>query len=39
MALIKGAGATARAFHAFIAGPEAQAILRRYGFVLPGEPR
>lgn len=35
--LIKGAGETARAFHAFLQGPEARGVLRRYGFVLPGE--
>ncbi|WP_194744453.1 molybdate ABC transporter substrate-binding protein [Thermaurantiacus tibetensis] len=37
MALMKGAGATARAFHDFLGQAEAHAILRRYGFVLPGE--
>jgi molybdate transport system substrate-binding protein len=37
MVLIRGAGATARAFHDFVASPEAHAILRRHGFVLPGE--
>lgn len=37
MALMPGARATARAFHAFLAGPEAHVILRRFGFVLPGE--
>lgn len=35
--LIKGAGETARAFYAFLQGPEARAVLKRYGFVLPGE--
>ncbi|MEQ8267554.1 MAG: molybdate ABC transporter substrate-binding protein [Parvibaculum sp.] len=37
MVLLKGAGGTARAFHAFMQGEEARAIMRRYGFVLPGE--
>lgn len=33
--LIKGAGPTARAFHAFLRGPQARAILARHGFTLP----
>lgn len=37
MALIKGAGETARLFFAFMQGPSARAIMGRYGFVLPGE--
>lgn len=37
MVLIKGAGATARAFYDFVQTPQSRAILRRYGFVLPGE--
>ena len=37
MALIKGDGETARTFYAFMQGPSARAIMRRYGFVLPGE--
>jgi molybdate transport system substrate-binding protein len=37
MALIKGAGETARAFYAYVRSPPARAILARYGFVLPGE--
>ncbi len=37
MTLIKGAGETAQAFYAFMQGPSARAIMRRYGFVLPGE--
>ena len=37
MALIKGAGETARQFYAFMQGPSARAIMRRYGFALPGE--
>lgn len=34
---IKGAGATAQAFLTFMQDEEARAIMRRYGFVLPGE--
>jgi molybdate transport system substrate-binding protein len=37
MALIKDAGETARAFHAYVQEPEARAIFRRYGFALPDE--
>jgi molybdate transport system substrate-binding protein len=37
MALLKGAGETAQSFYAFMQGPSARAIMRRYGFVLPGE--
>ncbi|WP_306601222.1 molybdate ABC transporter substrate-binding protein [Geothrix sp. 21YS21S-2] len=37
MVLLRGAGATARAFHAYLQQPGARAILRRYGFLLPGE--
>ena len=37
MVLIKGAGATAQSFYDFMRGPRARAIMRRYGFVLPGE--
>lgn len=37
MALLKGAGETARHFHTFMQEDEARAIMRRYGFVLPGE--
>jgi molybdate transport system substrate-binding protein len=37
MALIKGAGETARAFYAFMQSPNARAIMRRYGLALPGE--
>jgi molybdate transport system substrate-binding protein len=37
MALIKGAGATARAFYDFVRQPAARAIFRKYGFLLPGE--
>jgi molybdate transport system substrate-binding protein len=35
--LIKGASPTARAFYDFLRGPEARAIFRKYGFVLPTE--
>lgn len=34
--LIRGAGPTARAFHTFLQGREARAILARHGFSLPG---
>jgi len=37
MVLLKGAGATAQFFYDFVRGPSARAIMRRYGFVLPGE--
>ncbi|MFQ3666734.1 MAG: molybdate ABC transporter substrate-binding protein [Sphingomonadaceae bacterium] len=37
MVLLKGAGETARAFFAFMQAPQARAILRRFGFLLPGE--
>lgn len=37
MALLKGAGQTAREFYAFVQTPEAREIFVRYGFVLPGE--
>lgn len=37
MALIKGAGETARLFFAFMQGSSARAIMGRYGFMLPGE--
>ncbi|MDP3488906.1 MAG: molybdate ABC transporter substrate-binding protein [Phenylobacterium sp.] len=35
MALLRGAGDTARAFYEFLQGPAARRILERYGFVLP----
>jgi molybdate transport system substrate-binding protein len=35
MALVKGAGETARAFYAFIQTPPARAVLERYGFTMP----
>jgi molybdate transport system substrate-binding protein len=37
MVLLKDAGATAERFFAFVQEPAARAIMRRYGFVLPGE--
>jgi molybdate transport system substrate-binding protein len=37
MALIKGAGETARAFYAYLQQPPARAVFKRYGFVLPNE--
>lgn len=37
MALLKDAGPTAERFFVFLQGPAARAIMRRYGFVLPGE--
>jgi molybdate transport system substrate-binding protein len=37
MVLVKGAGETARAFHGYLQARDARTILRRYGFVLPGE--
>ena len=37
MALLNGADDIAREFYAFLQGPAARAIMRRYGFVLPGE--
>jgi molybdate transport system substrate-binding protein len=37
MVLLKDAGATAERFFGFVQRPAARAIMRRYGFVLPGE--
>ncbi|MDP2409176.1 MAG: molybdate ABC transporter substrate-binding protein [Pseudolabrys sp.] len=37
MVLLKKAGETAKAFYAYMQSPSARAIMRRYGFVLPGE--
>ena len=37
MGLIKNAGETARTFYAYMSGPAARVIMRKYGFVLPGE--
>lgn len=34
---LKGAGATADRFYDFVQGETARAIMRRYGFVIPGE--
>lgn len=37
MVLLKGAGATARQFFSYLQGKAARAILKKYGFLLPGE--
>jgi molybdate transport system substrate-binding protein len=37
MVLMRNAGATAVAFYDFVRTPSARVILRRYGFLLPGE--
>jgi molybdate transport system substrate-binding protein len=37
MALVRGAGATARRFYAYMQQPAARAVLKHYGFALPGE--
>ncbi len=37
MALLKHAGPEAERFYAYLQAPPARAILRKYGFVLPGE--
>lgn len=37
MVLLKGAGGTAQSFYTYIQQPPARAVLRRYGFTLPGE--
>ena len=37
MILMKNAGQTARGFYAFVASPEGQKILSRFGFSLPAE--
>jgi molybdate transport system substrate-binding protein len=37
MVLTKRAGPAAEAFHAYMRAPGARAIMRKYGFVLPGE--
>lgn len=37
MVLLKSAGDTARAFYAYLQTPPARALLREYGFGLPGE--
>ena len=36
MVLTRRAGATARAFYEYLQQPAARAVLRRYGFALPG---
>ena len=35
--VVKGAGATARAFYDFLQTPQARGVFKRYGFVLPSE--
>lgn len=37
MVLLKGAGPVAAQFYAYMQAPEARAVLRRFGFVLPDE--
>lgn len=37
MVLVKGAGASARAFFRYLQDPAARSVFRRYGFALPGE--
>lgn len=37
MVLLKTAGATAEAFYAYLQQSAARAVMRRYGFILPGE--
>lgn len=37
MVLLKNAGETAKAFYDYMQSPSARVIMRRYGFVLPGE--
>lgn len=37
MALLKGAGETAKAFYAYVQTPPARAVFKKFGFVLPGE--
>jgi molybdate transport system substrate-binding protein len=37
MALVKGAGDTARAFYRYMQEPAARSVFRRYGFALPDE--
>jgi molybdate transport system substrate-binding protein len=37
MVLLDDAGATAERFYAFVQAPAARAVMRQYGFVLPGE--
>ena len=37
MALVKGAGGTARAFYRYLQEPPARAVFKRYGFALPDD--
>ena len=37
MAVLRGAGETARRFAEFVQGDAARAVMKRYGFVLPGD--
>ena len=37
MVLLKNAGASAQAFYRYLQEPRARAVMRRYGFLLPGE--
>ncbi len=37
MALVKGAGETARVFYRYLQQPQARGVFQRYGFGLPGE--
>jgi molybdate transport system substrate-binding protein len=37
MVLLKSAGPLAQAFYSYVNAPSARAIMRKYGFVLPGE--
>jgi molybdate transport system substrate-binding protein len=37
MVLMKNAGEISKAFYRYVQTPEARAIFRKYGFVLPGE--
>ena len=37
MALLRGAGDTARAFHAYLQDRPAREVFVRFGFTLPGE--
>lgn len=37
MVLLKSAGPVAERFYGYVQGPEARAVFRKYGFLLPGE--
>ncbi len=37
MVLLKGADESARAFYAYLQQPRAREVMRKYGFILPGE--